>query len=212
MPSGPPPTAAPLTVPVDASVQKAKAAKVDTTVAGMQLGEPLRLPNCGIMLEAPSANCNLGNTAEAVQLFGIPIAQDKNADPELWRVRLSDDYSPDWLAGDVFVRIHDGVLVGVYLLTKGRNVERAVNAELRAKYGAPIGFYSGTITPDSGGAPFKYNNPEWMPTGLHVEYEVLMQYPNEDRVNMTNGVVRIETADAYQRRMAKRNAPPKRKL
>jgi hypothetical protein len=134
------------------------------------------------------------------------------------RIRLAADFRPDWVAGpdlttgsDAAVRVHDGFLVGVYVLTKARNVEGAVNSELRAKYGPASGAYLGTITPDNG-QPFKISNPEWRLPGLHVEYEVVQVISEEDRVNLKNGVVRVETESTYKRRIAKKNEPAKRKM
>jgi hypothetical protein len=192
-------------------IVKAKAAKVDITVFGMQLGDPFRLSQCPLVgIDFIKDNCRIGQN-----LFSPP---NTNADPEVVQIRLAPDFRPEWVAepdlstgSDGAVRVHDGLLVGVYVLTKGRNAEKLINAELRAKYGLGSGAHVGTITPDTGNA-FNVSNPEWIFPGMHVEYEVVQVIPNEDRVNLNNGVVRVETAAAYKRRMDKRNAPVKRKM
>jgi hypothetical protein len=192
-------------------IVKAKAAKVDITVFGMQLGDLFRLSQCPLVgIDFIKDNCRI-----AQNLFSRP---NTNADPEVVQIRLAPDFRPEWVAepdlstgSDGAVRVHDGLLVGVYVLTKGRNAEKLINAELRAKYGPAFGAHVGTITPDTGNA-FNVSNPEWIFPGMHVEYEVVQVIPNEDRVNLNNGVVRVETAAAYKRRMDQRNAPVKRKM
>jgi hypothetical protein len=61
------------------------------------------------------------------------------------------------------------------------------------------------------GNPFKVSSPEWLLAGIHVEYEVIQKMDDGGRVNLDNGVVRIELASAYKRRMEVINTP-KRKL
>ncbi|HKO95428.1 MAG TPA: hypothetical protein VJU86_00445 [Pyrinomonadaceae bacterium] len=104
----------------------------------------------------------------------------------------------------------DVKLVGVFIYTSGREVEKATNDELRAKYGPPTRTEMGKITPDVGNT-FETRNPEWVFPGLHVQYQVI-RLPESGRVNLNEGIVWIETESTYQARMAAGNAPVKRKL
>ena len=223
MPSGPPPsngstpatattTAVASSVAVDPDIVKAKAAKVDTNVLGMELGNPLPFKACPFMVLNLGENC-VEDRAENAGLFGAlmgTITSQVKVDPEIRTVHLVEDSCPSWAVCAVYVRVRDDRIVGVYVLTKGRNVERSTTNELIAKYGRPIGFNVSTITPDVGN-PFKVSSPEWLLAGIHVEYEVIQKMDDGGRVNLDNGVVRIELASAYKRRMEVINTP-KRKL
>jgi hypothetical protein len=211
------PTAASKATAASEGIDRAKAAKVDTAVFGMQLGAPFTLSQCQLIgIDYITANC-IVEGIDVQSLFGLPKPKS-DADPEVISIRLAPDFRPAWVAppdlstgSDGWVRVHDGLLVGVYVLTKGRNMEKSITSELTAKYGPASGARLATITPDTGN-PFKVSNPEWILPGIHVEYEVVQVIPNEDRVNLLNGVVRVETAAAYKRRMDNRSAPVKIKM
>lgn len=216
MPSGPPPAASVATAStttIDPDVVKAKAGKVDTSVLGMQLGDPLSFSTCKFMVLNLGENCVEGQAGDSDLLGGLlgPIMTQVKVDPEIRTVHLTQDSCPSWAAAScaVYVRVHDGRLVGVYILTKGRNVEKTTTNELIAKYGKPIGYNVSTVTPDVGN-PFKVNSPEWNLTGLHVDYEVVMLEDNGGRVNLNTGVVRIELMSAYQRRMDVKKTPQRK--
>jgi hypothetical protein len=190
-------------------VIKAKGAKVDTSVAGIQLGEPFRFSECGLFEVRPSSGpcIPLEEGAFLGDLFKMAMP---DADPNIKTVTLPKDSCPEWTSLDcrAYVTLHEGRIVGVAILTKGRGVVTATKAELQEKYGRPTGFVHATITPDQGN-PFKVSDPEWILPGLHVEFETVLR--EGDRVNLLNGVVRIETSSAYARRLEK-SRKIKRKL
>jgi hypothetical protein len=84
------------------------------------------------------------------------------------------------------------------LTTRGRDVEATVARELRAKYGNAVLAEEATVTPDTGN-PFKVSNLEWSLPGLHVRYDVVL-HDDTRVINYMQGVVRIETEAAYERR------------
>jgi len=203
-PSAPTPAAA-----FDPAIAKARLSKVDTTIFGWQLGETLLLRPCpAIMLEVEE-NCFIKGPA-------LGTDPDTGAERRIGgavvrTVYLTRENCPSWVGGcraDILLR--DGHLLGVFLYTSGRDVEKITNEELRAKYGQPSGAYVGRITPDVGNA-FAVENPEWNLPGLHVEYQVIAVQDN-GRINLNQGLVRIETESVYKLRMAAKDAPVKRKL
>jgi hypothetical protein len=194
----------------DPSIAKAKIAKVDTTVFGWQLGEPLRLRPCPLIMIDVEENCHIKGQ--------VPLGVDpatgleyRLAEAVVRTVRLTPANCPSWVTNcDVNVMIRDGNLVGLYIYTAGRDVEKATNGELRAKYGEPSGAYIGMITPDVGNK-FNVEDPEWNLPGLHVEYQVIF-VPDNGRLDIRRGIVWIETDATHQLRLAAKKAPVKRKL
>lgn len=189
---------------VDPSIAKAKASKMDTTVFGMELGQPFTIP------KNPGSGIPLFDA-----IFPPELTQQRsgvqNKDPLMQReiITLSEDYCPSWLwvGCQIYVVLYEGQLVAVEAPTKGRKVENSVNAELRAKYGAPDLIRNGKITPDVGAA-FDVNEPLWLGRGIRVEYQVVLH--NEDvGVDSRSGLVWIITETAYDRLY---NKPAKRKL
>jgi len=193
----------------DPDLVKAATAKVDTRVAGIQLGEPFRFPECNLFEVRPARSPCIpieagGLAGELLQMGGAEV------DPNIKTVALPSDNCPTWTPVNcrAYITLYEGRMVGVALLTKGRGVVSAAKAELQEKYGRPTGFINATITPDEGN-PFKVTDPEWILPGIHVEFETVLK--EGDRVNLSNGVVRIETTNAYARRLAK-SKTVKRKL
>jgi hypothetical protein len=194
----------------DPSIAKAKINKVDTTVFGWQLGEPLRLRACPLIMIDVEENCHIKGQ--------VPLGVDpatgleyRLAEAVVRTVRLTPANCPSWVSNcDVNVMIRDGNLVGLYIYTAGRDVEKATNAELRAKYGEPSGASIGVITPDVGNK-FNVEDPEWNLPGLHVEHQVIF-VPDNGRLDIRRGIVWIETDATHQLRLAARKAPVKRKL
>jgi hypothetical protein len=62
----------------------------------------------------------------------------------------------------------------------------------------PVLAEEATVTPDTGN-PFKVSNLEWSLPGLHVRYDVVL-HDDTRVINYMQGVVRIETEAAYERR------------
>lgn len=213
--------------PADPSIAKATAARVDTTVVGLQLGEPLRLPECNPLgfdsiVDAATDTVTVRVTCVMVglklleglnveSLLGIEI--DRSGVADMRNIRLSRDYCPAWVTDCAgYATVHNGRLSGIALFTAGRGTERTVTNDLREKYGPPTRSVAATITPEVGN-DFNINKPEWTLPGLRVEYEVVLKDENGgERVTLTSGVVRIMTESEYQRRAAKQKAAKKRKL
>jgi hypothetical protein len=206
----------------DPSIAKARAAKVDTTALGMQLGEPLRMPDCpqvslATILNPLALNTNQDcrNSSEGLdQLAEVLTGVKSNKVPGegTETVQLSEDHCPSWVDGcTAYVTLHNNSIVFVGVYTKGRNVAKTVTNELIEKYGKPTRVVLGEVTPDVGNA-FKISEPEWTLPGLRVEYEIVIRTENEDRIETNRGIVRIMTESEYQRRLAEKAKPVKRKL
>ncbi len=193
------------TASVDPSIAKAKASKMDTTVFGMELGEPFAVP--------------YGNAGSGIPLFDsvfrpAPTHQRNSGsnDEQLTQrelITLDPDRCPTWVwvGCQVYVVLYQGQLVAVEAPTKGRKVENSVKDELRAKYGPPTLISKVKITSDLGGS-FEVDEPIWMGRGIRVEYQVVVH--NEDvGVDITSGLLRIMTETTYDRLF---NKPVKRKL
>lgn len=199
----------------DASIAKAKAAKVDLTAFGLTLGEAVELPQCADqLLQFDKRTCIPGQPANvglAIDFLNAIIPgglAEGQTDPNVMQVRFDDDHCPSWLEGcSGEILVHDGVLVAIAVTTKGRRVENSVNAELKGKYGPASRAKLGRITPDVGNA-FDVADPEWNLPGLRVEYQVVL-HNEEQGVNTSIGWVRVITESAYQRLV---NKPVKKKM
>jgi hypothetical protein len=206
---------------LDPSIAKAKTFKMDTSVFGMELGQPLSLPACtaGLFKNAADPTCvndpnaATGNPLVDLLMGTIGLAQQPNAkkDPlsHEFTISLDADHCPSWVVPgcQATALVYEGQLVAVAVSTNGRKVENSVNSELRAKYGPPNLTRDGRITPDAGNA-FDVHEPIWLGRGIRVEYQVVVH--NEDvGVDTRVGWVRIMTETAYDRLY---NKPIKRKL
>jgi hypothetical protein len=197
----------------DASIAKARAAKVDTKVFGIPLGEPLRLPVCEPLdaVGGGSATCLFEQPfRELTAAFLGPLGLE--ADPSQVTVMLAKASCPAWAAQCQFTgTLHEGLLVAIAIATHGRGPEQKILSDLRAKYGQPTGFEVHTITP-SAGEPYKVHNPVWagLP-GLHVEYTVVGT-GGEGVLRTDQGLVRVETERAYRRRAAEEQEAARPKL
>jgi hypothetical protein len=203
---------------VDPSIAKARAAKVDTRVFGIPLGEPLRLPTCQILggLFSPGGlqanpTC-ITDTSGATDLIAAFLPGALDAIANVTTIELNADSCPGWMSVcTVPATLDAGNLVRVDLTTKGRDVEQTTGAELRGKYGPPTSTVRGTVTPDVGN-PFPVTDLIWSLPGLRVEYQPVRRVEGTDsRVKTNEGLVRIETEAAYQRRQSdiKEQARPK---
>jgi hypothetical protein len=211
-------------VPPDASVAKAKAAKVDIGLfAGtIKFGDQLLLPRCPYSqnfvglpeIGDVTQDCEdipppvSGAAADAINALGSVLVPGSSAkavptpDPNIRRIVLIDDHRPSWMSGDgALLRISSTGIERVVIPTKGKDVQKRVAEDLIAKYGVAHFTEEGTVTPDSGNA-FKVSNLSWVLPGLHVEYRVL-DVDENGRVHVDGtGFVRIETEAAYSRRIA----------
>lgn len=204
---------APIQASADPSVAKAKAAKVDLRVFGLEIGQPVQLPVCpaGLFEQARSTcvndpNSGFSGSKVLDSIFGIPTSSG-GFDPNKLNIRLDQDHCPEWMSGcDLQAILENGRLIAVTVATSGRGVEKAVTAELKEKYGPPTGVLTVTITPDVGNA-FDIHDPEWILPGLRVEYQVINQSENDIRF----GWIRVMTESAYQRVLNSKK-PVKRKM
>ena len=188
-------------MPPDPSIARARAAKVDTTVFGLQLGDPLKLPQCGGgglfgALTQTKVTCVAGDDVVG---FAVALIAEATGDAqlgELVHISLPADRCPAWMSGCTAIGvIENGRLMAISAVTDGPGVEQAAAKELRAKYGTRVTAQQRIITPDSGAAKFDVWDLSWDFDGLHVQY--LPVY-----ANVKQGLLRIETDPIYQKRMA----------
>ena len=210
--SGPPPARAANPHAVDPSITKARAAKVDTKVFGIPLGEPLDLPTCdpimGLAEVGGACVFQMPFQGLGEALLGSLMPKE---DLNEIIVMLPKASCPVWAAACQFTgTLYESLLVAAAIPTVGRGAEKSILRELRAKYGLPSGFYGHTITPNAG-EPYKVQHAEWSRPGLHVYYAVVGT-GGEGVLATDQGLVRIETESAYQRRMAVEEELAKPKL
>lgn len=187
----------------DPSIAKARAANVDTTVFGLQLGEPLRLPTCASMFDVPTT-CFYEDDDFAKEigeaLGGAPARNPR----ERWRLVFVHK------GPKVDALLYDGLLAAVKFETGGINADPQWAKELREKYGPPTLVRPFTYTPRIGNT-LKANDLEWRLPGLHVEYNAVLKKPNSTEViTVDGGSVYVEAEAAYQRRLAKEKEQEKR--
>lgn len=193
----------------DPSIAKAREAHIDTTVYGLQMGEPLRLPTCPSGIDRPgaapvSATCFYEEDAlskDLGEIFGGPGNEPARNPHESWRTVYVRN------GPRVFALLYDGLLATVHLDTGGINDDPRVAKELRAKYGPPTAVKPITYTPRIGNA-LKADDLEWRLPGLHVEYSAALKKATTV-ISVDGGSVNIETEAAYQRRLAIENEKEK---
>ena len=191
--------------PPDPSVAQARAANVDTKVFGMQLGEPISLPGCGLWGSlVVKTNCQADQIEGFVNAM-LELAGGANV-AEAVVIKLVSDSCPTWIPDcTATASVIDGRLAGVIVQPPGSRVRDAVAKELMTKYGRPTAATQRTITPLEAGSPFDVVDLEWDLPGLHVDYQVV-------DATIYYGKVRIETGTLYQRRMASEQEAAKPKL
>jgi len=184
-------------LPPDPSVAKARAANVDTKVFGLQLGEPVSLPACGLLgMVATSSNCLVSSEISGIAsaLIGA-MSSDGNA-PELAIIQLTANNCPTWMSEcRIIGTLDNGRLISAAVHPDGHKVEKDVAQELRGKYGTRFSAQQRFITPDNGSAKFEVWDLTWEFPGMRVEYRVVEE-------TIYRGLLRIETEAAYSRRMA----------
>src|SRR5215471_7430576 len=184
---------------IELSLAKAKAANVDTTVFGLQLGEPLLLPTCAgpSSLSQDHPTCFYEDPAFIKEIVDALGGAPNRQTDENWRM--------------VFVHkgpkasalLYDGLLAAVKIETRGINEDPQWSKELREKYGPPALVKPFTYTPRIGNT-LKANDLEWRLPGLHVEYSAVLKKANSAEViTIDGGSIYVETEAAYQHRLAK---------
>ncbi|MBU1224637.1 MAG: hypothetical protein KKA22_04690 [Gammaproteobacteria bacterium] len=197
----------------DPSIDKAKAAGVDTRVFGVPLGEPLRLPRCHTANERkneqrsndpmnPLKNVDLLGAFRGVQTsftcqsegalmaFIGALAGGKPADRY---IMLAKDSCPEWAYCEVAASLHDGNLVGITVLIQKGARGDYIAKQLRAKYGKPTRREEASYQ-NQYGASYQVENLEWRLPGLHVAFG-----PGPDG----GGLLLVETETGYKNREAK---------
>jgi hypothetical protein len=198
----------------DPSAAKARAAGVDTKVFGIPMGEPLTLSTCptrlGFLVDA-SNTCVEGNPVEGNALAKVLLASvtgpPKEEDPKTKYVRINLEQSlcPQWTDGcAITAAVHQGAIVGAYLITKGYTVEKTTATELKGKYGTPSISVEQHITAHNG-LKFTVWEHQWIRPGFYVEY-----LPVNGIIEV--GLVRIETQIGYKIRTEKEREAKKPKL
>ncbi|HEY1471869.1 MAG TPA: hypothetical protein VGF61_22715 [Candidatus Acidoferrum sp.] len=192
---------------IDSSIAKARAANIDTTVFGLQLGEPLRLATCAgpssLFQDHPTCFYEDSGIAKGIgtMLGSVP---DPNT-IENWRLVFVHK------GPRAEVLLYDGLLAAVKFETGGINDEPQRARDLREKYGPPTLVKPFTYTPRIGNT-LKANDLEWRLPGLHVEYSAVLKKPNSSEViTVDGGSIYVETEAAYQRRLAKEKEQAKGK-
>lgn len=183
----------------DSSIAKARAANIDTTVFGLQLGEPLRLPTCAgpssLFQDHPTCFYEDSGIAKEIGTM-IGSVPDPNT-IENWRLVFVHK------GPRAEVLLYNGLLAAVKFETKGINDEPQWAKDLREKYGPPTLVKPFTYTPRTGNT-LKANDLEWRLPGLHVEYSAVLKKANSSEViTVDGGSIYVETEAAYQRRLAK---------
>lgn len=210
---------------IDPSIAKARAAKVDTMVFGIPLGEPLKLPECDPLQLGSTLSVEpgapTGFTVAATCIYEVPLGGlvaallpfkiEGAAAGETITIMLAGDRCPAWLVSCAAAGVlNDGLLVAVEMTTRGRAVDQAVSKELRGKYGQRLLATEGTVRPTTG-ETFDVTTLEWILPGLHVEYSPVLRSGSEV-TDYTKGFVRIETETVYQRRRAREQEQAKPRL
>ena len=191
---------------LDPSIAKAKAAKVDLGVFGLEIGQPVQLPVCPSGFGAQAQQTCLNNPRDSFSgsklldsIFGIPAERANSGfDPNVLHVHLDQEHCPEWMSGcDLEGILESGRLIAVTVNTWGRAVEKSVTAELKEKYGPPTTLSLHTFTPDVGNS-INVKDPEWILPGLRVEYQII-NHLNEREIDPRYGWIRVITESAYQR-------------
>ena len=200
--SAAPPVAAPAPaapLPPDPSIAKARAAKVDTKVFGIQLGDRLQLPACNMMamLGASTASCVMdGLMGEVATAFAEFAQGDTGGRFKIAVIKLAQGNCPSWMSNCIVAAMLDnGRLVSVAATPDGHSVQSKTSAELRAKYGRSFLAQERIITPSNGSGKFSVVDLYWQFPGLYVSYRVVEETTEQGRLI-------IETEEAHARRAA----------
>jgi len=183
----------------DPSVAKARAAGVDVTALGLQLGQGFNMPECqqssladafgaifgGNTGPPPVYPCSAGAVAQPAT-FGMVMEQG---------VAIAQTACPGWVSPCTFpALVRNGLLQGVYIYTTGQTGDAAVAAALVAKYGKPTQQIPVTFK-NLYNYSAQFTKLVWTLPGLYVEYD-----PFTTSINQ--GQLLIETETGHQIRTA----------
>jgi len=178
-------------VPSDPAIAKAAAAKVDTEVFGIQLGDPFSVPACPMFGPAGLQTCY---SALDEQLGGLARGPNEPA-PNFRTVRLATDKCPSWVSQCMLVvELFEGKVGYVGVFTKGPSVDKIVQDVLAEKYGKWSLSRGATINPGSTEKPsFRVTEYWWNLPGLYIHYEPVRAGPEGVTADIRSGLIRIET-------------------
>lgn len=198
----------------DPAVAKAQAAKVDTEVFGIQLGDLFTIPACPMLQTGAGSKTCYSSMIDVIADLARE-ARPNEVGEEVKLVYLARDRCPSWVSEcTLAVQSFGGKVgyIGVY--TKGPSVDAVVVDVLKEKYGKFQGRTAvRTVTPRDSrmGAAFKVMLLTWELPGLTVAYEPVWSDGGGHTPNVEEGIIRIESETA---RKARSSAPkdPKKKM
>jgi len=206
-PNGPPP-------PPDPSVAIAHAARVDTTVLGIPLGEAFVLPHCQRgndlvsqvdgMVNGDVDPAGLLDQNQPTPCYGANPTELQNGQAYAWMpvdtvIKFSDDKCPTWLSGCVaYGMLRNGLLLAIYMDPENNAGDDETAKQLLAKYGKPTAQQNQAVQNNYGNT-IRVTQLFWELPGLHVEYSPLI-------AQTQRGMLRIETETGYQIRLAAQKA------
>ncbi len=210
-------------VPPDPSVAKAKAAHVDSTILGLQLGEALSVPPCsavrtdsaqggqgpsdfmgmasamvkqsGIQGQPVAAVCH----SEEMDMTAIASALTMQSKGSNTTIKFPPAKCPGWMSlCVVYGNVEGGLLESIYVsVTQSGPSDQTLAGQLRLKYGAPtvshIDHYK-----NGHGDTVDMVDLEWVLPGLHVEYRPTLL----EQGTTNHWALRAETETLYQRKVA----------
>jgi hypothetical protein len=191
----------PNTPPVapDPSVAKARAAGVDMTLLGLQLGQAVNMPQCTETGIGDVLGAIFGGSSgppqtypctenEISQSYTFGMFMDKG-------IEVAPTSCPNWAVPCTLPSlIRNGLLLGVYMYTGGQPSDAAVTAALIAKYGKPSQQIPVTFK-NLYGYSAQMTKLVWTLPGLYVEYD-----PTTNDINQ--GQIYVETETGHQLRLA----------
>ena len=183
----------------DAAVAKAQAAKVDTVVFGIQLGDPFGVPACPMFQVGGSGpkTC-YDQTSETIK----DLAGEKRFPTDVKTVYLGANECPSWVNEcTLHVRLYEGKVGTIGVFTKGPAVDKTVRAVLAEKYGQWKYSSGGTVTPgDPTKEKIKIMMSYWELPGLFIEYQPIASSDDGDAPSLRQGIIRVETETARKAR------------
>lgn len=198
----------------DPAIAKAVAAKVDTEVFGIQLGDPFTLPACQ-MFQIGGAGLQTCHAALDDMLAKFARPGGLNPDPvDIKTVYLATDKCPSWVNQcTLVVRSYAGRVGFIGVFTKGPGVDAQVRNVLEEKYGGWSLKNDATVVPgNTDRQPFKITQYWWNLPGLYIHYQPVWSTDDGETPNIREGLIRIETETSRKLRLADEAKIPKPKM
>ena len=193
----------------DPAIAKANAAKVDTVVFGIQLGDPFSIPACPIFqIGGAGQRTCFSSMIDQVGAIAEGLGGDLGAQ-NVKIVYLGVNECPSWVNEcTLAVTLYEGKVGAVGVFTKGPSVDKVVQNVLAEKYGQWKYVQKGTVTHSDPTKPtlsiiVRY----WELPGLFIQYQPIWSHNDGDTPNVREGIVRVETETARATRNAAPNKP-----